>query len=181
MADLGSTTVWGDLRVTGQIIGKGMGGEGGIVLTAEDLGGTNELNGTVSGMSLLKTSSTTAVVPLATIEIDDLQYGIYSIMLRIYLTSIANTANLIRIRTFHKVGTTETLLNTSHIKPSDGTTAATWHNFGMVTDFKGNSGGRSPQLKIIIDCIANPVAQNIYIDYVRISPAYTSIYSLPTT
>lgn len=181
MAQLGSSTVFGDLRVTGKIIGKGAGGEGGIVTTAEDLSGTGSVTGTVSGKSVQVTSSTSATVALATIEIEDLQYGKYSVMLRVFLTSITNTANLIRIRTFHRVGTTDVALNTAYIKPSDGSAANSWNNFGLVTEFNGASGGQSPKLKIVIDCIANPVAQVIHLDYVRVSPAYTTIYSLPTT
>lgn len=180
MAQLGSSTVFGDLRVTGKIIGKGAGGEGGIVTTAEDLGGTGSVTGAVSGKSVQVTSSTSATVALATIEIEDLQYGKYSVMLRVFLSDKTSTANLIRIRTFHVVGTTDVALNTAYIKPSDGTATA-WNNFGLVTEFNGSGGGQSPKLKIVIDTIANPVAQVIHLDYVRVSPAYTAVYSLPAT
>lgn len=155
-------------------------GQGGYTVAAEDLGGTGVVTGTVSGKSVQVVSSIDSEVVVATTDIEDLQYGYYSIMLRIHLSDITSTANLIRIRTYHVIDTTETLLNTAYIKPSD-LSAAGWEVFGYVTDFTGTSAGNSPKLRIRVDCVANPVSQTIDLDYIRVAATYTSIMSLPWT
>lgn len=183
MADLGSSVVYGDLVVTGKIKGKGAGGAGGIVKTGVDLGiaFSPDGNSSVGSTYYKATAANTAYANIITADFEDLVYGSYAIMLRTAIASIASAANLVKIEAYHVVGSTETLLNTAYMKPSDYVTAGSWDTFGFVAKFKGTQGTSAPILRIKISIVSNTVANQFYFDYLAVSPAYASIYSLPTT
>ena len=178
MAQLGPTTIFGDLKVNGKIIGQDS-GAGGIIIPASEFGGTTVHSGAGTGVCKKVIVGMTGI-DVATIDIDELIYGVYSIMLRIQMDSAVSTSNIIRIQTYHLVGTTETLLNTAYIKPSEAI-AGVWKVYGFVTEFKGNQSTSSPKLRIKISTLVNNPSQYIYFDYVMIAPAYSAIYSLSTT
>jgi len=183
MAQLGPTTIYGDLTVTGKINGKGGGGgAGGITITAADLGIANysSVKSTSGKVYSYLTTANTAANNIIVATFEELQYGTYSVMLRLALAIKTSTANLIKVETYHVDGSTETLLNTAYIKPSDFPDANTYEVFGFVTKFRGSSGNGNPSLRVKISIVANSTGNNLYFDYVMVAPTYASVYSLPT-
>jgi hypothetical protein len=186
MADLTDTIVHGDLTVLGKINGASGnigGGGSGVVSTVDDLGlATVATSNTVDGTEFrYATTANTAAANIVTMEFDGLKYGTYAIMLRMALSNVTSANALIKLEAYHVVGTTETLLNAATIKPTDLVTANAYDVVGFNTKFRGAYGTSDPKLVLKISILSNSVANTMILDYIRVAPAFTTIYTLPTT
>lgn len=100
--------------------------------------------------------------------------GTYSVMVRLKVSDIAVTDNLIDI--VAKVNSASgTQLKKVYIKPSMFSEADKFQTIGFVVDF---DAGKGSSLYIAATLLACSTAVAVTIDYVLIAPAYTAVSSI---
>lgn len=158
------------------------GGGGGIILNASDLNIANVSTQVqnVGGYEKSFVNPPSTVTSVVNAAFEDLLYGTYSVIVRMAINNISSTANILKLEAFHVVGATETLINTAYVKPSSFTTAGKYQTLGFVTDFAGSGGLSSPKLLIKVSTVSHATQYSIYFDYIRVAPANTAQYALPT-
>ena len=124
-----------------------------------------------------KTNSSSSETNLFTLNIPEIDVGTWSVMIRLRLTNVTNANNVIKLTVNSAAISDEASTKQSiyNIKPTMLTTANEFETVGFVF----NMTTKSPStLQIVASLPTNSVSNTVSVDYVLISPTFTTISAI---
>lgn len=160
------------------LAGGGGSANSGVLLTMEEInvsGATVNSEDTESSKIIQITSSATTTPEIFTTEIEELQLGAYSVILRTKINNNVGENPIFKITVSSiKDSTTETL-KTVNILPKYYLTKNKWECLSFGVNFTGKKGSK---LKIVAQGVSNSGNITYSLDYIKIIPSGTALTSI---
>lgn len=162
----------------------GAGGATGTVISPTENINNIETDGTViedpeSSGSAIIVSSGTEAKNVATMYIDDLIFGDYSVTLRLKSSNNSTTNTLLQIRTYYSLeGANDILLSTTNVAGTVFAAANAYQQLNFITKFKGVANVNM-RMKVVITALPNTNTTFCF-DYVAVVMASGSMLNTVT-